>query len=89
MEESAFGTRVALSWAEVGERSRRSGKMLRTMLSVDDRSPAAFGFVVLPKVGDRIGLWAKNNLTHATVVGMRRETGPDGSGLLLVSARSA
>ena len=63
--------------------------MLRTMLSVDDRSPAAFGFAKLPKVGDRIGFWAKNNLLHATVIGLRRETGPDGSGLLLVCARSA
>jgi hypothetical protein len=58
------------------------------MLTVDDRNPCAFGFVVLPKIGDKIGFRAAEAFLHATVTGMRRETGPDGSGLLLVSARS-
>jgi len=62
--------------------------MLRTMLSVDGGSPAAFGFVMSPKLGDRIGLWRKNSLAHATIVGVRPEAGPDGAAFLLVSARS-
>ena len=61
--------------------------MLRTMLSVDDSSPCAFPFVVPPKVGDRVGFW-RNGPSHATIVGVRREAAPDGSGLLLVCARS-
>lgn len=62
--------------------------MLTTMLAVDGGSPSAFRFVVSPKVGDRIGFWRKNALSHATVTGMRHEAGPDGGGRLLVNARS-
>jgi hypothetical protein len=62
--------------------------MLRTMLSVDDRNPSAFGFAMPPKVGDRIAFWVKNSFSQATITGMRHEAGPDGSALLLVCARS-
>ncbi len=62
--------------------------MLRTMLSVDNGRPSAFPFLVCPKIGDRIGLWRKDAPAHATIVGLRREAGPDGAGLILVSAQS-
>jgi hypothetical protein len=62
--------------------------MLRTVLSVDESRPSAFRFVVRPKVGDKIGFWQKDALSHALVTALRHEAGPDGSGMLVVSARS-
>ena len=61
--------------------------MLRTMLALDDRSPAAFPFVVFPKIGHRIGVWSGDSRALATITGFRRESGPDGA-FLLVCARS-
>jgi hypothetical protein len=63
-------------------------KMLRTMLKVDDCSPRAFPFLVWPKVGDMVGVRREDGPTHATITGLRRERGPDGRSLILVSART-
>ena len=63
--------------------------MLRTILSVDERSASAFSFAVFPKIGAKICRWEKDAFSYATIVGIRREIGEDGSCMLLVSARSA
>lgn len=63
--------------------------MIRAALSVDESSASPFGFVKHPKVGDRIGVSRCGTRTIATIVGMRRDEGPDGLGTLLVFARSA
>lgn len=60
--------------------------MLRTMVSVDESQPAAFSFVVFPKIGHRIGLWTENARAHAIITGFRRESGPDGAFLLVCAS---
>jgi len=63
--------------------------MVRAALSVDESRARPFGFVKHPKLGDRIGVSRRGTSVMATIVGLRIQTGPDGRGTLLVTARSA
>jgi hypothetical protein len=63
--------------------------MVRAALSVDESRASPFRFVKHPKLGDRVGVWRSGSVKLATITGMRLEDGPDGHGLLFVSASSA